>query len=306
MQEILIEKSGGVPVSRRCARRGRRLGKSRGFVRAAARRRLGRARAHERRRLRCDLARDDRSVPLAERRRGEFRDQRLRRDAGHRFAAARASAGTRAMTAWTTRLSYAELTPRERIASIVDDATFREILTPFERASSPYLAVQGIVPQSDDGVVIGRARVEGRDFAIAAIDGRFLGGSLGEIGGAKIASMLELAVGWCAPIVRYWRHPLARGQPRVARRRGNLRRDRRAARSRAGHRGHRRPSRLLRRHERLGIALQLRRHERSGALRPQRPGSRRTRSGRPRTRFARPPVDLARDRRHPARRTRVR
>jgi malonate decarboxylase beta subunit len=94
----------------------------------------------------------------------------------------------------TTHLSYAELTPRERIANIVDDSDFREILTPFERASSPYLAAQGIVPQRDDGVVIGRGRVAGRDLAIAAIDGRFLGGSLGEIGGAKIASVLELAV----------------------------------------------------------------------------------------------------------------
>jgi malonate decarboxylase beta subunit len=92
-------------------------------------------------------------------------------------------------------LSFAERTPRERIESVVDPGTFREILDPFERASSPYLAEQGIVPQRDDGVVVGRARVDARDFAIAAIDGRFLGGSLGEIGGAKIASVLELAVG---------------------------------------------------------------------------------------------------------------
>ena len=92
------------------------------------------------------------------------------------------------------RLSYAELTPRERIAHLVDPESFREILGPFERASSPYLERQGIVPQSDDGVAIGRARIDGRDFGIAAIDGRFLGGSLGEIGGAKIASVLELAV----------------------------------------------------------------------------------------------------------------
>lgn len=98
------------------------------------------------------------------------------------------------MTAPKPHLSYAESTPRERIASLVDAKSFREILTPFERASSPYLAEQGIVPQRDDGVVIGRARMEGRDLAVAAIDGRFLGGSLGEIGGAKIACMLELAV----------------------------------------------------------------------------------------------------------------
>jgi malonate decarboxylase beta subunit len=94
----------------------------------------------------------------------------------------------------TPRVSFAESTPRERIAAVADNGTFREILTPFDRVSSPYLAEQRVVPQRDDGVVIGRARVDGRDVAIAAIDGRFLGGSLGEIGGAKIATVLELAV----------------------------------------------------------------------------------------------------------------
>jgi malonate decarboxylase beta subunit len=90
-------------------------------------------------------------------------------------------------------LSYAELTPRERIGNVVDPGSFREILTPFDRVSSPYLAEQNVVPQRDDGVVIGRARLNGLDFGVAAIDGRFLGGSVGEIGGAKIASVVELA-----------------------------------------------------------------------------------------------------------------
>ena len=98
------------------------------------------------------------------------------------------------MIAYRQRLSYAELEPRERIEGLVDPGSFREILTPFDRMSSPYLAEQHVVAQRDDGVVIGRATIDARDFAIAAIDGRFLGGSLGEIGGAKIASVLERAV----------------------------------------------------------------------------------------------------------------
>ncbi len=97
------------------------------------------------------------------------------------------------MIATRSHLSYAELTPRERVASLVDTGTFREILTPFDRVSSPYLAEQSIVPQRDDGVVAGRAVLDGLDFGVAAVDGRFLGGSLGEVGGAKIASVLELA-----------------------------------------------------------------------------------------------------------------
>jgi len=97
------------------------------------------------------------------------------------------------MTGAKPRVSYAELTPRERIAGLVDAGSFREILDPFDRVSSPYLAEQGIVAQRDDGVVIGRARLAERDIALAAIDGRFLGGSVGEIGGAKIACVLERA-----------------------------------------------------------------------------------------------------------------
>ena len=97
------------------------------------------------------------------------------------------------MTNAAVPLSYAEATPRERIAHVVDTGSFREMLTPFDRMSSPYLMEQGIVPQRDDGVVVGLGIVGARNVGIAAIDGRFLGGSVGEIGGAKIASILERA-----------------------------------------------------------------------------------------------------------------
>jgi malonate decarboxylase beta subunit len=91
------------------------------------------------------------------------------------------------------RCSYAEFTPRERISAIVDEGTFREVLDPFDRVSSPYLIEQSISPQRDDGVVIGPAQLAGRRISAIAVDGRFLGGSVGEIGGAKIARALERA-----------------------------------------------------------------------------------------------------------------
>ena len=97
------------------------------------------------------------------------------------------------MTPATLRRSYVESTPRERIVALADPGTFREILDPFARCSSPYLAEQGVVAQRYDGVVIGRALLEGRDVGAIAVDGRFLGGSIGEIGGAKIARVLERA-----------------------------------------------------------------------------------------------------------------
>lgn len=86
-------------------------------------------------------------------------------------------------------VSFAEATPRERLAALVSD--FEEFLDPFARVSSPHLAAHGLVAQRDDGVVAGRGMVAGQLVGAVAIDGRFLGGSIGEVGGAKIAATLE-------------------------------------------------------------------------------------------------------------------
>ena len=58
---------------------------------------------------------------------------------------------------------------------------------------SPWLP-QGIVPQADDGVVIAKGTLNRRNAVVAAIEGGFQGGSMGEVGGAKIAGALELAI----------------------------------------------------------------------------------------------------------------
>jgi malonate decarboxylase beta subunit len=90
--------------------------------------------------------------------------------------------------------SYAERCARERARALLDPHTFREILGPFERVGSPYLAVQDIAPQSDDGVVLARGTVGGVSACVAATEGRFLGGAIGEVGGTKIAAALECAL----------------------------------------------------------------------------------------------------------------
>jgi malonate decarboxylase beta subunit len=89
--------------------------------------------------------------------------------------------------------SFAERGARERARALLDAQSFRELIGPFERVASPYLAAQGIVPQSDDGCVVARGTIGGERACVVATDGRFLGGSIGEIGGAKIAGALELA-----------------------------------------------------------------------------------------------------------------
>ncbi|HUN30267.1 MAG TPA: biotin-independent malonate decarboxylase subunit beta [Alphaproteobacteria bacterium] len=89
--------------------------------------------------------------------------------------------------------SFAERGARERARALLDPQSFRELLDPFQRIASPYLAAQGVVAQADDGTVVARGTIGGVRACVVATDGRFLGGSIGEIGGAKIAGALELA-----------------------------------------------------------------------------------------------------------------
>ena len=89
--------------------------------------------------------------------------------------------------------SFIELGARQRARALLDEGSFRELLDPFDRVMSPWLAMQGVVPQADDGVVVAKGTLNGAPVVIAAIEGSFQGGSMGEVGGAKMAGALELA-----------------------------------------------------------------------------------------------------------------
>ncbi|WP_288412411.1 biotin-independent malonate decarboxylase subunit beta [uncultured Acinetobacter sp.] len=90
--------------------------------------------------------------------------------------------------------SFIELDARHRAKSLLDATSQKELLDPFARVMSPWLIKQNIVPQADDGVVVIKGTLEGRPAVVISIEGVFQGGSLGEVGGAKIAGALELAV----------------------------------------------------------------------------------------------------------------
>jgi malonate decarboxylase beta subunit len=90
--------------------------------------------------------------------------------------------------------SFIELTARERARALLDAGTFRELIGPFDRLESPWLAMQDVVCQADDGAVIARGTLGGEAAVIAAIEPAFQGGSIGEVSGAKIAAALEMAV----------------------------------------------------------------------------------------------------------------
>ncbi|WP_338761479.1 biotin-independent malonate decarboxylase subunit beta [Massilia sp. METH4] len=91
------------------------------------------------------------------------------------------------------RDSFIERNARGRARALLDAGSMRELVGPFDRVTSPWLAQQKLVTQADDGVVVAKGTLDGMATVVLAIEGAFQGGSMGEVGGAKIAGALELA-----------------------------------------------------------------------------------------------------------------
>jgi malonate decarboxylase beta subunit len=91
-------------------------------------------------------------------------------------------------------ISYAECSARERLAHVVDPDSFHEWLPPAQRLTSPHLAQLGLPAAFDDGVAIGRARLAGREVLVAAQEGEFMGGGVGEVHGAKLVGLMKRAL----------------------------------------------------------------------------------------------------------------
>jgi malonate decarboxylase beta subunit len=98
------------------------------------------------------------------------------------------------VTRGTDGVPFTELNARQRAAVLLDPGTFREILGPFDHVESSHLEPQGIVPSSDDGAVIARGTIDDVPTAVVALEGKFQGGGIGEVSGAKIAAVLERAL----------------------------------------------------------------------------------------------------------------
>ena len=91
-------------------------------------------------------------------------------------------------------ISYAECSARERLALLLDPVSFHEWLPPGERVMSPHLAQLGVPSAFDDGVAVGRAMLGGRSVFVAAQEGAFMGGGVGEVHGAKLVGLLQRAL----------------------------------------------------------------------------------------------------------------
>lgn len=86
--------------------------------------------------------------------------------------------------------SFVELQGRERVNALLDKESGRELLGPFDQMIAPNLVAQGIVPESDDGIIVSRGTIDSISVVVIATEGKFQGGGIGEVSGAKIISAL--------------------------------------------------------------------------------------------------------------------
>jgi malonate decarboxylase beta subunit len=89
------------------------------------------------------------------------------------------------------RSSWFELSARNRIASLLDARSFEEFIGPQEGVMSPHLLQFDLPTAFDDGIVVGRGHLGGKLVLVAAQEGRFMGGSIGKVHGAKLVGILR-------------------------------------------------------------------------------------------------------------------
>jgi malonate decarboxylase beta subunit len=90
--------------------------------------------------------------------------------------------------------SYYGSTARARITGLLDEGSFHEWMPAAERVTSLHLATLEQPAAFDDGVIIGHGSIAVKKIFIAAQEGGFMGGAVGEVHGAKIVGVLERAV----------------------------------------------------------------------------------------------------------------
>ena len=100
---------------------------------------------------------------------------------------------------------------RERVAMTIDEGTWQERfaeVTSLDRLgfkdSSPYLdkvEKARARTKQNEALICGTGKIEGREIVLAVLDFSFLGGSMGEVVGEKIALAAELAIQQHVPLV---------------------------------------------------------------------------------------------------------
>ena len=94
------------------------------------------------------------------------------------------------MSASPSVSGYLEATARQRVRGFLDAGSVRELLGAADRVTSPHLPGLDLPVAFDDGVIVGEGRLAGQRVMFAAEEPAFMGGSVGEVHGAKLAGIL--------------------------------------------------------------------------------------------------------------------
>jgi malonate decarboxylase beta subunit len=88
-------------------------------------------------------------------------------------------------------VSWYEASARDRVRLLLDPQSFVEFMGPEQREASPHLRLFDLPEQFDDGMIVGRGLLADKPIFIAAQEGRFMGGAIGEVHGAKLTGLLR-------------------------------------------------------------------------------------------------------------------
>ena len=96
--------------------------------------------------------------------------------------------------------SFFDANARERAVGMCDKGTFTEFLSPIDRFVSPHLPVLGTAVEFDDGTVTGVGLLGKHPVFVVSMEGKFIGGAIGEVNGAKMVGTIRLALKAAADI----------------------------------------------------------------------------------------------------------
>ncbi len=97
---------------------------------------------------------------------------------------------------WTSlqKQSFLESSARDRAIGLVDEKSFTELAGPQDKMTSPHLEELGEAVSFDDGVVTGVGLIGNRPVFVISQEGKFIGGAVGEVHGAKMAGIFKIAL----------------------------------------------------------------------------------------------------------------
>lgn len=90
--------------------------------------------------------------------------------------------------------SFFGASARERALGMVDQGTFTEFLNPRDRFCSPHLPILGQALAFDDGMVSGVGLIGRHPVFVVSMEGKFIGGAIGEVNGGKMVATIRLAL----------------------------------------------------------------------------------------------------------------